>query len=381
MRIALVSNTAWYLFNFRLNLIKAMKNDGHSIIIIVPQDEYAKKLNDMGFETTNIFMDASSVNPIKEIYTLLNINCKLNKNKIDLLISFTPKANLYSAINCILLKIPFIPGVSGLGRVFIKKNFITNIVLFLYKLTFNKALKVFFENLDDKKLFISYKIVSEKNSIHVPGTGVDLNYFKSTEISDNDPTMDNELNKADQKTSFLLIARILWDKGVGEYISAARLVKINFPNVKFKILGFLDVSNPSAIPRDTFNKWIEEGVIEFLGQTDDVRPFISACDCVVLPSYREGLPRTLLEAASMARPIVTTNVPGCKDTLINGLTGFMCEPADVDDLANKICNFLLLSKEEKNKMGTHGRKFIQENFDESIVIKKYLNIINLSKYN
>ena len=185
--------------------------------------------------------------------------------------------------------------------------------------------------------------MSEKNSIHVPGTGVDLNFFKPTEIPENYSAIDIELNKYNQKTSFLLIARILWDKGVGEYISAARLVKKNFPNIKFKILGFLDVSNPSAIPRDTFNKWIEEGIIEFLGQTDDVRPYISACDCVVLPSYREGLPRTLLEAASMGRPIITTNVPGCKDTLINGLTGFMCEPADVDDLANKICDFLLLS--------------------------------------
>jgi len=142
----------------------------------------------------------------------------------------------------------------------------------------------------------------------------------------------------------------------------------------------LDVSNPSAISRNIFNNWIEEDVIEFLGQTDDVRPFISESHCVVLPSYREGLPRTLLEAASMARPIITTNVPGCKDTIVNGLTGFLCEPANSDDLASKINSFLLLSYEERLQMGSRGRQFIQENFDESLVINKYLKIINSIKY-
>ena len=323
MNIAIISNTAWYLFNFRLNLLRAILNDGHSLIIIVPTDSYSKKLNDVGFTVENIFMSGDSVNPIKEIHSILNIYSVLNKRKYDLVLSFTPKANIYSAITSIFLKIPFIPGVSGLGRVFIKKNIITYIVLILYKLTFKKSLKVFFENLDDKKLFISYKIISEERSIHVPGTGVDLNYFKSSQIFHFDNLIDYK-NKNNQSTSFLLMARILWDKGIGEYVSAARIIRKSFPNVKFKILGFLDVSNPSAIPREIFNKWIEEDIIDFLGQTDDVRPYISASDCVVLPSYREGLPRTLLEAASMARPIITTNVPGCKYTLINGLTGFLC---------------------------------------------------------
>jgi glycosyltransferase involved in cell wall biosynthesis len=380
MHIAIVSNTAWYLFNFRLNLLEAMKNDGHSLILVVPEDEYSEKLNDLGFKTTNIYLKGSSINPIKEIYTIFNIYSILHKNKVDLVLSFTPKANIYSAIISILKKIPFIPGVSGLGRVFIKRNIITYIVLLLYKLTFNKAMKVFFENLDDKKLFISYKIISEKKSIHVPGTGIDLKYFKPLEIYKCDNLFKNKLNINIQNTSFLLMARILWDKGIGEYVSAARVIRKNFPNVKFKILGFLDVSNPSAISRDIFNKWIEEGVIEFSGKTDDVRPFISESDCVVLPSYREGLPRTLLEAASMARPIITTNVPGCKDTLVDGLTGFLCEPANAEDLASKICSFLLLSCEERLQMGSRGRRFIQENFDESIVINKYLNIINSIKY-
>jgi glycosyltransferase involved in cell wall biosynthesis len=296
-----------------------------------------------------------------------------------LVLSFTPKANIYSAINAILFKIRFIPGVSGLGRAFIKKNIITIIVLLLYKLTFNKALKVFFENLDDKKLFISYKIISENEAIHVPGTGIDLKYFKPLETNNSENLNNYKANLYNQNTSFLLMARILWDKGIGEYVSAAREIRKIFPNVKFKILGFLDVSNPSAISRDIFNKWIEEDVIEFLGQTDDVRHFISESDCVVLPSYREGLPRTLLEAASMARPIITTNVPGCKDTLIDGLTGLLCEPANTNDLVSKICNFLLLSYEERLQMGSRGRQFIQENFDESIVINKYLKVINSIK--
>ena len=380
MHIAIVSNTAWYLFNFRLNLLEAMKRNGHSLVLVVPEDEYSKKLIDMGYKIGNIYLKGSSINPIKEIYTIFNIYSILRKNKVDLILSFTPKANIYSAITAIINKIPFIPGVSGLGRVFIKRNIITYLVLLLYKLTFNKAEKVFFENLDDRKLFISYKIISEKNAIHVPGTGIDLNYFKPLKIYNFDKLIKYKIDIHSQNTSFLLMARILWDKGIGEYVSAARVIRENFPNVKFKILGFLDVANPSAISRDLFNKWIEEDVVEYLGQTDDVRPFISESDCVVLPSYREGLPRTLLEAASMARPIITTNVPGCKDTLLNGLTGFLCESANADDLARKIHSFLLLSYEERFQMGCRGRQFIQENFDESIVIKKYLNIINSIKY-
>jgi glycosyltransferase involved in cell wall biosynthesis len=379
MHIAIVSNTAWYLFNFRLNLLKAIKNDGHNLILVIPDDKYSQKLREMGFKTANIYMKGSSVNPIKEIFSILNIYSIFLKNNVDLVLSFTPKANIYSAINAIIFKIPFIPGVSGLGRVFIKRNIITKIVLLLYKLTFNKSLKVFFENLDDEKLFIANKLISENKAIHVPGTGVDLNYFKPNEIDYCDNLTDCRASLYNQNTSFLLMARILWDKGIGEYVSAAKLINNKFPNVKFKILGFLDVSNPSAISRDIFNKWIGEGNIVFLGQTDDVRPHISESDCVVLPSYREGLPRTLIEAASMAKPIITTNVPGCKDTLINGLTGFLCEPANVDDLANKINSFLLLSNEERLHMGSRGRQFIQENFDESIVIKKYLNIINSVK--
>jgi len=380
MHIAIVSNTAWYLFNFRINLLKAIKNEGHSIILLVPEDKYSQKLNDMGYKIENIYMKGSSINPIKEIYSIYSICSVLFKHRIDLILSFTPKANIYSAINAILFKIPFVPGVSGLGRVFIKNNIITSVVLFLYKLTFNKALKVFFENLDDKELFLSYNILSEKEAIHVPGTGIDLNYFSPVENYNHEYLTDYKINIYKQNTSFLLMARILWDKGVGEYVSAARVIHNNFPNVKFKILGFLDVSNPSAISRDIFNKWIEEDVIEFLGQTDDVRHFISESDCVVLPSYREGLPRTLLEAASMARPIITTNVPGCKDTLIDGLTGLLCEPANTNDLVSKICNFLLLSYEERLQMGSRGRQFIQENFDESTVINKYLKVINSIKY-
>ena len=377
MKIAIISNTAWYLFNFRLNLLYSLKQEGHTLILIVPKDSYSHKLIEKGFIIKNIFLDGSSINPIKEFYSLFNISYLLYKNKFDLVLSFTPKVNIYSAISSILFKIPFIPSVSGLGRVFINQNLLTHLVIFLYKLTFHKSLGVFFENLDDKNLFVSLNIISKNITIHVPGTGIDLNYFSQYYL---EKKLDNlsltNLNKNIDSLSFLLIARILWDKGVGEYVSSARIIRKSYPNIRFKILGFLDAANPSAISRDVFFEWVEEGVIDYLGQSDDVRPYILDSDCVVLPSYREGLPRSLLEAASMSRPVITTNVPGCKDTIIDGKTGFLCKSSCVDDLVFTIEKFISLSKEDKFNMGINARNFMINSFDENIVINKYLTFIN-----
>jgi glycosyltransferase involved in cell wall biosynthesis len=162
---------------------------------------------------------------------------------------------------------------------------------------------------------------------------------------------------------------------VGEYVEAARSVRALHPGARFQLLGFLDVDNPSAISRQQMDEWVAEGVVDYLGRTDDVRPFLTQADCVVLPSYREGVPRTLLEAAAMARPVITTDAPGCRDTVIDGETGFLCRPADAPDLADKLLRFIALTPEERQAMGQRGREFVEQNFDERLVIGRYLDVV------
>jgi len=175
---------------------------------------------------------------------------------------------------------------------------------------------------------------------------------------------------------FLHISRMIWEKGIGEYVDAARIIKAKYPNVEFCLLGFLDVENPGAISREQMNEWVEEGIINYLGVSDDVDEVITTADCVVLPSYyREGTPKTLLESASSAKPIITTDSVGCRDVVDHGLNGYLCEPRSAKDLAEKIEMFLSLSAEEKLEMGLKSREKVKNQFDEKIVIGKYLEVL------
>jgi glycosyltransferase involved in cell wall biosynthesis len=173
----------------------------------------------------------------------------------------------------------------------------------------------------------------------------------------------------------LLVARLLWDKGVGEFVNAARLVRQRYPKAQFHLLGFLDVDNPSAVPRAKVQAWEAEGLLTYLGPTDDVRRFLAVADCVVLPSYREGVPRTLLEAAAMGRPVITTDAPGCRDTVVHGQTGLMCRVADADDLAQQMLAWLAMPLAERRAMGQRGRLRVEAEFDERLVLHAYDRVV------
>ena len=365
MRIAVVSNTAWYLFNFRLNLMLALRAAGHTVVVVAPNDAYSDQLRAAGFVFEDVPISGSGTNPVREMLPVMAIWRLLHRQRINLVLSYTPKGNLYSAIACIARRVPFVPGVSGLGRSFIRKSLVTLVVLILYRLTFRHAYRVYFENTDDKVLFEKHGLVRARNAVHVPGAGIDLVRFVPTARFEQGPT----------EPVFLLVARMLWDKGVGEFVAAARNVRALHPDSRFQLLGFLDDANPSAIPRKQVDAWVAEGVVEYLGQTDDVRPYLAQSDCVVLPSYREGLPRTLLEAAAMARPVITTDAPGCRDTVVDGVTGLLCRPIDAADLADKLLRFVSLTAVQRQAMGRKGREFVELNFDERLVIRTYLELV------
>lgn len=364
-KILISINTSWNIINFRLGLLQALQKEGYEITVLAPKDKYSELFRNYNFKYYDIEMNNKGTNPIEDFKLTISYYKILKKIKPDLMLNYTIKPNIYGTIAASLLKIPTINNIAGLGTLFVNENFITKIAKFLYKYSQDKASKIFFQNNEDFELFTSSGLVDIKKSDILPGSGVNTEKFKPIEKTKN---LD--------KIVFLLISRMLWDKGVGEYVEAARTLTKKYPNVEFQLLGFLDVVNKSAISKEQMDTWIKEGIINYLGTSDNVQNEISNADCMVLPSfYREGTPRTLLESASMAKPIVTTNNIGCKDVVNDRETGYLCKIKDSNDLASKLEFIINMSAEERKIMGQKGREKIIKEYDEKIVINKYLTAI------
>ncbi len=359
-KVILVSNTAWSIFNFRSGLMKKLDEEGFKVISIAPFDEYAHKIP---YEYHEIKMNNKGTNPFEDFVLFLRFFLLYRKLKPDVILHFTPKPNIYGTLAAKLLKKPCINNVAGLGTVFIQESLVTKIVRTLYSISQKSAQKIFFQNREDQVIFQKFGIF--ENTDLLPGSGIDTKRFSPQEKKSNNNYF-----------AFLLHSRLIWDKGVGEFVEAARKIKRKNPDVKFQILGFLDVENTSAISKEQMDKWVDEGVIDYLGAVIDVREYIANSDCIVLPSYyREGIPRALLEAASMEKPIITTKNVGCKDVVDDGINGFLCEKKSVDDLVDKMNQMLLLTLKERNEMGIKGREKVVREFDEQIVIRKYFEAI------
>ena len=366
MNIAVFANTTWYLYNFRLNTIKALQRQGHNVIAISPSDsKYVKMLQDEGIQHIHVTMAGSSINPFFELGTLFHLYKCFKSNKIDLVLSFTPKANIYAALLSAPLRIHTLSNVSGLGRVFIKNSFLTSIVTRLYKIAFLFSEHVFFQNEDDRKLFLEYRITKKFKTSILPGSGVDLTKFVPGPGT----------AKKGNGLVFLLVSRMLWDKGIGEFISAARIIKKKYPDTRFSLLGELNVDNPSAIPEVEIQAWVDEGIVSYLGNSDNVQKHLLDADCVVLPSYREGTPRSLLEAAACGKPVITTDTPGCRNVVDDSVTGFLCKTKDAEDLAKKMTTLIEFTSDERLEFGQQGRLKMEAEYDEQTVIKKYFNAL------
>jgi glycosyltransferase involved in cell wall biosynthesis len=389
-RVMIVVNTAWNVFNFRTGLIRALVGQGHEVIAVAPFDSFAPRLAELGCRYVPLAMDNQGTNPTKDLLLLWRFYRLLGRERPDVFLGYTVKPNVYGSLAAHSLGIPVINNIAGLGAVFINDSLLTRLVRGLYRVALKRSAKVFFQNEDDREMFISGGLVPAGVTDRVPGSGVDLVRFSiqgglpwvvEPPLPNTSPPMgEGLLDSSDDATGeenirFLLIARMLWDKGVGEFVEAARMVQTRYPNAEFCLLGFLDVQNPAAISRDQMEKWVTEGVVNYLGEAENIRPHLLAADCVVLPSYREGTPRTLLEAAAMARPIITTDSVGCRDVVDDGVNGFLCRPRDASDLAEKMARMISMSQAEREAMGLRGREKIEREFDEKIVIDKYLAAI------
>ena len=361
-KIVLSSNTSWYIYNFRSGLVKKLLKD-YEVTVIAPKDKYSKKLINLGCRYFDIYIDNKGTNPINDLRTLWQYLKLYKRIKPDIALHFTIKPNIYGNIASLFLKIPVINTITGLGTVFIKENFITFIAKVLYKVALKNSF-VFFQNKNDKDLFLKYNLITTQNVDVLPGSGVDIQKFKPIET------------KKDNIFKFLLIARMLWDKGIGEYVEAAKIIKQKYKDVEFLLVGPIGVDNPTAIPKEQIDKWQKERLVKYLGTTDDVRNMIAMADCVVLPSYREGMPKALLEAAAMEKPLIATNIAGCKEVVEDGINGYLCKIRDAKDLADKMEKMLNLSKDKRKAMGKAGREKMIKQFDENIVINRYLETID-----
>jgi glycosyltransferase involved in cell wall biosynthesis len=365
LRIALVANTSWYLHNFRLTLLAILRGAGHKVFAIAPGDGHGERLTDAGFVHLPIPLDAASVNPVRELRAIAALRRLFRANKFDLVFSFTPKGNIYSALALDRRVTGFVPNISGLGRGYAPGSPLQALMRPLYRRAFAKADTVLFQNGDDLKFMTDCGLIVPQKARRIPGSGVDLKKFTSCAPTGNDAGA----------PVFLFFARLLWAKGIGQLVEAARHIRERCPAARFHVLGSL-VAGAGGVPKTELYNWVREGIIVYGGDADDVRPHIAAADCVVLPSYyREGVPRSLLEAAAMARPIITTDMAGCRDAIDDGVTGFLCRPRDSDDLCAAMEKFLVLSADQRAAMGRAGRTKMEQQFDETLILNDYLELV------
>jgi glycosyltransferase involved in cell wall biosynthesis len=364
-KVVIALNTAWNLVNFRAGLIRALVANGYEVVAVAPNDEYAARLAELGCRFVALPMDNKGTHPGRDLLLFFRFLNLLRRERPDMFLGYTVKPNIYGSLAAHVLGIPVVNNIAGLGAVFIRNNWLTRLVRQLYKTALSRSRHVFFQNDEDMRLFVEQGLVASDKVSRLPGSGVDLNTFRYTPM----------LPLENRPFRFLLVARLLWDKGVGEYVEAARMVRRKYPAAKFQLLGFLDVKNPTAVSSTQMDDWVKEGVVEYLGVADDVKPYMAAADCVVLPSYREGVPRSLLEAAAIGRPTVTTDAVGCRDAVDDGVNGLLCRVGDAGDLADKLLRMIEMSPEERVLMGLEGRKKMELEFDEKIVINRYLRVI------
>jgi glycosyltransferase involved in cell wall biosynthesis len=363
-RIAFCANTAWNLANFRRPIIDALLKRGDQVTILAGADHSLSDLEKIGCQVVALPIDSKGTNPLRDLILQRQIKRSLEAHQPHVLLNYTIKPVIFGTRAACAMNIPVINTITGLGTTFIKDNWITRIVERLYRDALPRSHTVFFQNQDDLAEFGNRNLLRDVRPQIVPGSGVDLDTFEPSPVASSKPD------------TFLLIARILKDKGIGEFVEAARLLNADLPDTRFQLLGPLGVANRTAISEADVSAWVREGVVEYLGETNDVRPFIRRSHCVVLPSYREGMPRSLLEAAAMGRPIIATDVTGCREVVQDGSNGYLCNVRDPQDLAAKIRQFISLPHLKRQEMGQASRHLAESKFDVRTVVGTYLNLID-----
>lgn len=358
MNILILTNYANGLFLFRKELIEAFRRDGHKVFVSVPKDENCYKLTEIGAKLIYAPLDRHGLNPLKDFSLFLNYVGTIKKIKPSVVLTYTIKPNIYGASAAKLLKVPYICNVTGLGMAIEHGGLFSKVLMKLYAFSMNRARKVFFQN-ERNRQFMQSKGVAVRNSGMLPGSGVNTKEH---------PFRDYPSEK--DGIRILAVLRVMKDKGIEEYFDAVRDVSSRHPDVHFHLVGEFEEDE-----REKYEPLIKEledkGIMKYHGHLDTVEPVYADMHIVVHPSYHEGLTNVLLEAGACGRPVLGSDIPGCRETFVEGRTGFGFKPQDSEALIQAIEKMLDLSEDERKAMGLEGRKFIEENFDRSLVIDAY----------
>ncbi len=359
--IALVSNSAWSVFNFRLDIIRYLKKK-YNVLIVAPDDEYSSLLQQEGCtyvpinfnnRSENAFRDFRLYNQLKKIY---------RQYRPDFIFHYVIKPNIYGSLAASACSIKSVAVITGLGYSFDKQNWLYRVVSLLYKKALKNTQEVWFLNNDDAGIFIHEKIVHIEKVKVLPGEGVNTDYFSPA----------NEKKQPGEVFTFLMSTRLLRSKGIAVYADAARILRRKNYKVHFELIGFFEKHHPDSITEEELRKWQREGLVCYGGFARDVRPYLQKADCFIFPSfYNEGVPRCLMEAASMELPIITSFNRGCKEVVLNNSNGYICNPNDPFDLSDKMEKMINLSPDEREKMGKNGRALVIKKFNITRVIEEY----------
>jgi glycosyltransferase involved in cell wall biosynthesis len=369
VKIILFANTDWYLFNFRLSLARALRALGHDVLLISPPGEFGARLQAQGFRWQALPMDRSSLNPLQELRLLAHLWRLYRREQPALAHHFTIKSVVYGSIAALLARVPArVNAVAGMGYVFtnnaLKARLLRPVVRGLMRLALNgRGARLIMQNSDDMAAFARAGLSQPELVRLVKGSGVDLSRFQPG----------GQTIAAGEPTRVVLAARLLWDKGIAEYVAAARQLRAQGLPIRFLLAGAPDRGNPAAIPRATLVGWAEEGVIELLGHRSDMAALFASAHIAVLPSYREGLPKSLIEAAACALPLITTDVPGCREVVTHEVDGLLVPVRDASALASAI-ERLHRNPAWRHQLGLAARQRALAEFDERIVIEKTLAV-------
>lgn len=358
MKIMIIANSSGGLYNFRKDLINELKKN-NEIVIITPFTNQIDKLKTLNVKLIEIPVDRRGINPVTDLKLLNSFRKLFNKIKPDLAITYTIKPNIYASLIARLKKIDYAVNITGLGTAFQSDNLLRKLIVFLYKIALKKVKVVFFENEENQNIFINEHIVSRDKTYKLNGAGVNLEDYPLMEYPDKN-----------QDIRFLFIGRIMKEKGIDELLEAADRIKKDYPAVQFDIVGPMEDNY-----KETIDEYVNNDVINYYGFQSDVKPFIKQCHCFILPSYHEGMANTLLESASMGRPLITSDINGCKEAVNNN--GYLVRVKDSTDLYLKIKEFVKLDYKDKVILSKNSRKHIEEVFDKRKVVKETMKGLGL----
>lgn len=363
MNILIICNCASGLEVFRGMLIRELIKEGNTVSAIVPlvdnKKEWIseKQIEEMECRLIRIPMERRGMNPIHDLKLMIAYVCAIKQERPDLVITYTIKPNAYGGIACRLLHVPYAANITGLGTAFQNDGPLRKFVSALYKIALKKARIVFFENEENQQIILHAGIIRKEQACLLNGAGVDLERFSCQPYPGNDG-----------RTRFLFIGRIMKEKGIDELFAAMKNLRADGVECSLDILGGFDEDYSTVI-----EAYEQEGWLKYWGYQDDVRPFIASCHCFVLPSWHEGMANTNLECAASGRPVITSNIHGCMEAVEDGVTGFLCEKQNVDNLYETMKRFCELSAEEREAMGLAGRKRMEAEFDKKKVVEETIS--------